>query len=766
MADLSYAPYELVRGADGNPEVLGQGAMGLTFRARDPQLDRTVALKVIRPDCCSDPHLRQRFLAEARAAAQISHPNVATVHHLHGDGEILFYAMEFVHGETLAAHVASRGPMAAPAALEVIRQAAEGLAAAHECGLLHRDIKPANIMLVDADHAQGVVPKGSRLVKVIDFGLAKSLTGRSGITDGSLVGTPPYMSPEQIAPEGRSPDCRSDIYSLGVTLWFLLTGKVPFQGTQFQVFSQHLQRPPPQEQLRAAQVPPPVIDFVLRLMAKDREDRPAGYAELLAELRPFLQDGNESTVNLEHGATDTSDATVALPAPARGESVAIHLRWAVLVTVTLVVAGAAGLLAWPRSAPAEITTAPVRSWPLRAESRQVVRLLDDVSSTRDDCRLAEEISARQLRLAPADPEAVIIHARVQGAFLLRQFDQGEERYRQAKTMGERAVQLAPDEPEALYALSVALTGKQLVAARCEALIRRACKLDPGNSRFWRQLLRCQSALKGVTLGFELIERFPDDPILRYEVALAIRNAGDWHGFEEQIDRLLKTALPRAFTWKAQLLSSRGDFDGALKWLLQIPERARTEERPVFVAVQLALLGRRFAGDNWLRSFGDTWFHDQAQYAGPTDLLWAEVLSQQGKGHLARERWAAALELIQRQGTPRRAARAAEVWCLLGLERKDEARAQARIWVESFRAGRGLTPATVWWFHPIPALLLLGESDAALSLLRREARSAASRELLRRYLSVDARLAAFRDDERISALLAPRLPAAADQSNSD
>ena len=207
--------------------------------------------------------------------------------------------MQFIEGETFDAFVKRRGPLPAPLALHLIVQAAQGLAAASTRGLIHRDIKPANLMLVhpeaDPGSAMDADPPDDEemLVKVIDFGLAKYLnkpgeTTEASLTGDRIVGTPYYMSPEQIDPAGKEIDARADIYSLGVTLWHLLAGNPPFRGTEFQVFNQHMNHSLPWEQLPAA-VPAQVHDLLERMMAKNPADRPASHRELVGLLKQQLR---------------------------------------------------------------------------------------------------------------------------------------------------------------------------------------------------------------------------------------------------------------------------------------------------------------------------------------------------------------------------------------------------------------------------------------------------------------------------------------------
>ena len=262
-----YQRYELLRRPDGSLWELGRGAMGITYKAYDANLHCTVALKVINTARLDGDAAHQRFLREARAAAALRHPNVASVFNLGTDQGHCFYVMEFVDGETVEAHVSRHGPRPAAEALRLALQVARALAAAAKKQLVHRDLKPANLMLIDQD--------GEPVVKVIDFGLAKGVAGQSEESSrltigGEFVGTPYYASPEQV--EGGEVDTRSDLYSLGATLYFMLTGRPPFSGSAGQVMSQHLYKPVPMEPL--AEAPGDVAALVRRLMEKDPRQRP------------------------------------------------------------------------------------------------------------------------------------------------------------------------------------------------------------------------------------------------------------------------------------------------------------------------------------------------------------------------------------------------------------------------------------------------------------------------------------------------------------
>ena len=277
---LKYGHFEVEVGADGFPIELGAGAMAITYRAHDTVLNSVVALKVIDRKVAQTPGARSRFLREARAAAQIHHPNVARVSHYgEQDGEC-FYVMELVEGETLEAKVRREGPVPLALALEVIEQAARALAAAEACGVVHRDVKPSNIML-ESDAA------GTPVVKVIDYGIAKILDPESERgseqTQTGFIGTPAFASPEQFAPSEQTKiDTRSDIYSLGVTFWYLLSGRVPFVGRTLEEVRARQMELLPVEQLKALHVPTGVISLLKLMLASDLKDRPQSARHLIS----------------------------------------------------------------------------------------------------------------------------------------------------------------------------------------------------------------------------------------------------------------------------------------------------------------------------------------------------------------------------------------------------------------------------------------------------------------------------------------------------
>ncbi|HEX4666008.1 MAG TPA: protein kinase [Chthoniobacterales bacterium] len=281
-----YQHYEILTRPDGSPWELGRGAMGVTYKARDRNLDTFVALKIINARFSTHFEARQRFLREAQATARLRHPNVASVFHFGTinalpapEGEALsaeenaeagdsFYAMEFIEGETLEARLRRSGPLDPVTALQIAVQVTRALAAAERCGLVHRDLKPSNIMLAAEEERTGATEAhGEAWVKVIDFGLAK-LERNETTRPAKFLGTLAFSSPEQLT--ARPVDARSDIYSLGITLWYSLTGNVPFPG------SAEAQRdePLPLAQLTGHRVPAPVVALLASMLARAPQDRP------------------------------------------------------------------------------------------------------------------------------------------------------------------------------------------------------------------------------------------------------------------------------------------------------------------------------------------------------------------------------------------------------------------------------------------------------------------------------------------------------------
>jgi hypothetical protein len=273
--------YELVKDDDGKPVELGRGAMGVTYKAFDVDLHCPVTLKLINERYLGDESARRRFLREARAAASVRHPNVASVFHLGRTGQSYFYAMEFVEGETLEKLIKRSGRLEPKMALEIATQVAAGLAAVHKQKLVHRDIKPSNIMVN--------VDEGSTLTaKIIDLGLAKPAPDASAeaaiSAPGAFAGTPEFASPEQFA--GVGVDIRSDLYSLGVVIWEMVTGHSVFRGSPAEVMYQHLRTPLPLERLQG--LPQPIVTLLEVLLEKDPAQRFQNPIDLLKAIPAII----------------------------------------------------------------------------------------------------------------------------------------------------------------------------------------------------------------------------------------------------------------------------------------------------------------------------------------------------------------------------------------------------------------------------------------------------------------------------------------------
>ena len=290
-------------------EEIGHGGMGVVYRARQRDTGRIVALKVIRKERLGSPDMVARFRREAQASGRLQHPNVVEVYASDLAGDTHYLAMEYVPGVTLQRLVEQTGPLPLAQACDFVRQAALGLAHAHEKGLVHRDIKPANLMVV----APAGLPLPPRpMVKVLDMGVARlfqlseqepSLTTLT--RDGSVIGTPDYIAPEQLE-DPRSVDIRADLYSLGCTFYYLLTGQVPFPGGTLvqKLDRQRWHTAPGVNQLRP-EIPPTLAAVVRRLMAKHPDDRyqtPADLAGALADAPAHRRIARQRSAGPDPGA--------------------------------------------------------------------------------------------------------------------------------------------------------------------------------------------------------------------------------------------------------------------------------------------------------------------------------------------------------------------------------------------------------------------------------------------------------------------------------
>jgi serine/threonine-protein kinase len=290
---------------------LGRGAMGVVYKADDPALDRTVALKTINlsDDTEGRAEYEARFLREAKAAGRLTHPHIITIHDFGEEGDLAYMAMELLKGTELRARML-QGAIPIREAIEIAAQVADGLGYAHEHGVVHRDIKPSNIMLV-----------GRGQVKIMDFGVARMRVSDLKTSTGVVLGTPRYMSPEQVA--GLPVDHRTDIFSLGIVLYEMLTGSPLFAGEDMpQIMHKvsKLEQAPPS---RVNPEVPPMLDFILaRALKKDPDVRYQDAYELAADLRSCLVELGGGEAKKAKADDNSSTKTIKLDP---GAAKALHI---------------------------------------------------------------------------------------------------------------------------------------------------------------------------------------------------------------------------------------------------------------------------------------------------------------------------------------------------------------------------------------------------------------------------------------------------------
>jgi serine/threonine protein kinase len=313
--------------------LLGQGGMGVVYRAHDPHLGRDVAVKVLLPTLAADPEARSRFLREARAAAALAHDNIVAVHQVGEADGTPFLVMELLAGMSLANWLQRGRKVTVGQIVRIGRDVARGLAAAHARGLVHRDIKPANLWLEKTPgpgSGRGASAAGFR-VKILDFSLARPIDSTAELTrDGTIVGTPNFVAPEQAA--GQPLDGRADLFSLGCVLYQLGTGRLPFPGDcLFGAVEALVSATPPPVRALNPDIPAPLSDLIMRLLARDPAGRPATAGEVEEELRA-----------LGRSAREPSRSENELPQPARRP--VRRRRWRLLTAALAALAGA--LLGW------------------------------------------------------------------------------------------------------------------------------------------------------------------------------------------------------------------------------------------------------------------------------------------------------------------------------------------------------------------------------------------------------------------------------------
>lgn len=292
---------------------LGRGAMGVVYRAEDATLGRPVAIKTVllSSDADERTEYEARFREEAKAAGGLNHPNIITIHDVGREGDMAYMAMEFLDGVELR-ELMKGGGVPLSLALDLAAQVADGLGYAHEQGIVHRDIKPGNIMVVRGKHA-----------KIMDFGIAKTRLSDIKTQAGAMLGTPKYMSPEQV--DGQRADHRSDIFSLGVTIYELVTGVAPFEGADLGQLMYQVSKVTPRTPTSLKPTLPAVIDLILaKALDKDPDERYQEARELAADLRACKADADLAGGEQLHEKTLKLDLPV--PRPKGVESTAATIR--------------------------------------------------------------------------------------------------------------------------------------------------------------------------------------------------------------------------------------------------------------------------------------------------------------------------------------------------------------------------------------------------------------------------------------------------------
>ena len=452
--------------------LLGAGGMGEVYLARDPRLDRTVALKILPGELAADADRMQRFTREAKAASALNHPNVATIYDVGESDGISFIVMEHVEGETLLARISRR--MTPPEVVDIAVQAADALDVAHAKGITHRDIKPANLMLTHRGH-----------VKVLDFGVAKvnrseevspngDWTVEPVTAVGSVVGSGPYMSPEQIV--GGDVDPRSDVFSLGVVIYQMATGQLPFSGSTRAEMMDRILHAAPETMMRLnPDIPPELERITLKCLDKRRDDRYQSARELLTDLWPLKRQ---------------LDANVAraMPDAVRLELLRRSGSHPGAAAVTPAGADDASITDAPRASEASELVA--RGW-AHLRSASFFELSDAVSAFQAATVIDPTYAAAYAGLA---------HAKI---------DQANDRHVLVEAFGEakaaalRAVALDHESADAQAALGLVMLVAEWDWIAAERSFQRALAINPNHAEAYLHYGSLMEALGDLERGFQL-----------------------------------------------------------------------------------------------------------------------------------------------------------------------------------------------------------------------------------------------------------------------
>jgi tetratricopeptide (TPR) repeat protein/predicted Ser/Thr protein kinase len=453
-------PYRII-------EQLGQGGMATVFKAYHPALDRYVAIKVLHPAFKEAPNFLARFQREARIVAKLEHPHIVPVYDFSEHKGMAYLVMRYVEGETLKAHLEGE-PLSPERILEILKPVAEALDYAHEQGVLHRDIKPSNVMLT---------PEGG--IFLTDFGLARMAeSGESTLSQDMMIGTPQYMSPEQA--KGEKVDERTDIYSLGVILYEMLTGRVPFSAdTPYAVVHDHIYTPLPLPTTIKPDVFPALERVVLKALAKEKDDRYQKVTELAIAFEDAVVEAASGVAPAPEPEEKAVEPTIVPPTiveaqPAAPEAKPSRKRWLIIggaAAAFLLLVCCAGFFLVFRAQKAKGTPAPERPTLIAQPPIKTTPLSE--GPTKMPLPGGEDPVSQALRQVQANPDDPQAHLELGDVYAL----QGDRV--KALEEYERAIELDPE-----YAEFYVKAGDMLVAlgdfGRAAEMYQRAAEIEPNN----------------------------------------------------------------------------------------------------------------------------------------------------------------------------------------------------------------------------------------------------------------------------------------------
>jgi len=550
---------------------LGQGGMATVFKAYHPALDRYVAIKVLHPAFKEDLNFLARFQREARIVAKLEHPHIIPVYDFSEHRDMAYLVMRYVEGKTLKAHLTGE-PLPPERILEILRPVAEALAYAHEQGVLHRDIKPSNVMLT---------PEGG--IFLTDFGLARmAQSGESTLSQDMMIGTPQYMSPEQA--KGVEVDERTDIYSLGVILFEMLTGRVPFSAdTPYAVVHDHIYTPLPLPSTIKPDISPALERVLLKALAKEKDDRYQKVTELalafedaVVEATSGITPALEEERALEPASVPSTVVEAKAAAPEARPS---RKRWLIIggAAAALLCVCCAGLFLASQAQKARGTPTPEGPTPIARPEIKATPLPGGptrMSPPGDEDPVSQAL--RQVQANPNDPKA---HLVLGDAYAL----QGNRV--KALEEYERAIELDPEYAEA-YIKAGNMLAVQRDWARAAEMYQRAVELQPDHIEAnlkAGQALWGDGRIRPAAEYFKrVIELDPDLPLPHAAIGNFLVNTGQLEEGREELETALRLdpALPEAhfgmgFYWKAV-----GDIEEARR---EFEFVARSDAKPWLVA---------------------------------------------------------------------------------------------------------------------------------------------------------------------------------------